>query len=36
MEKSIDDIAGFINNIIGTDVFELSNNNSNSLGLLVR
>ena len=35
MERWIDDIAGFINNIIGS-VLELSNNNSIFLGLLVR
>jgi hypothetical protein len=35
MERSIDDVAGFINNIIGP-LFQLSNNNANSLSLLVR
>jgi hypothetical protein len=35
LERSTDDIAGFINNIIGT-LFELSNNNSSSFGLLAR
>jgi hypothetical protein len=35
MERSIDDIAGFINNNIGS-VFKLSSSNSNLLGLLVR
>jgi hypothetical protein len=34
-ERSIDDIAGFINNNIGP-VLKLSSSNSNLLGLLVR
>jgi hypothetical protein len=35
IEKSIDDSAAFINNILGSE-FELRNKNSSPLGLLVR
>jgi hypothetical protein len=35
MERSTDDITGFINNIIRS-VFKLSSSNSNPLGLLIR